>query len=78
MSRISLTEGSVPRSLVRFAVPFMLASLLQVLYGAVDLFVVGRFADTAAVSAVSTGSQVMSMVTNIVPVSYTHLPRTLP
>ncbi len=66
MSRISLTEGSVPRSLVRFAVPFMLASLLQVLYGAVDLFVVGRFADTAAVSAVSTGSQVMSMVTNIV------------
>lgn len=62
----SLIEGSVTKSLVRFAFPFMLASLLQVLYGAVDLFVVGRFADTAAVSAVSTGSQVMSMVTNIV------------
>ena len=39
---------------------------MQQLYGAVDLLVVGQFCDTAAVSAVSTGSQVMKTITGIV------------
>ena len=40
MKKTSMTEGSVARALVYFAMPFMLSSLLQVLYGAVDLFIV--------------------------------------
>ena len=48
---LSLTEGAIGSTLLRFAVPFLLASLLQALYGAVDLFVVGQYADSAAVSA---------------------------
>ena len=62
----SLTEGNVMTTLVRFAVPFLLASILQSLYGAVDLLIVGKFADSAGMSAVSTGSQVMSTITNII------------
>ena len=57
----SLTEGNVYKTLLGFSIPFMLAQLLQALYGAVDLMVVGQFAETADVSAVSMGSQIMYM-----------------
>lgn len=61
-----LTEGKIGPTLLRFALPFLLSSFLQALYGAVDLFVVGRFADSAAVSAVAIGSQVMQTLTGII------------
>ncbi|MFQ8581490.1 MAG: MATE family efflux transporter [Holdemania massiliensis] len=44
---------------MKFTVPIMIALILQALYGAVDLLVVGQFASPEAVSAVATGSQVM-------------------
>ena len=66
MKNLSLTEGRVAPTLVRFALPFMLSSLLQSLYGAADLFVVGRYAGAAAVSGVSIGSQIMSTVTMLI------------
>ena len=56
MKQLTLTEGRVAPTLVRFALPFMLSSLLQSLYGAADLFVVGQYAGAAAVSGVSIGS----------------------
>ena len=66
MSQTSLTRGNVKGALVRFALPFLGASLLQFLYGAVDLIVVGQFDDQAGITAVSTGSQVMQAVTNFI------------
>ncbi len=66
MKQYSLTESPVTSTLVRFAVPILLSALLQSLYGATDLFVVGRFADAAAVSAVSIGTQLMSTVTMLI------------
>lgn len=66
MEKNELTEGRIGPALMRFAGPFLLASFLQALYGAVDLFVVGRYADSAAVSAVAIGSQVMQTVTWII------------
>ena len=66
MSQTSLTQGDVKGALIRFALPFLGASLLQFLYGAVDLIVVGQFDDQAGITAVSTGSQVMQAVTNFV------------
>lgn len=64
--RYSLTRGHIGKALIRFALPFLLASFLQALYGAVDLFVVGQFANSAAVSAVAIGSQVMQTITGII------------
>ena len=61
-----LTEGSIFKSLMKFSFPFLLASLLQAFYGAADLFVVGQYADSAAVSAVAIGSQVMQTITGII------------
>ena len=59
-------EGAILPSLLKFAVPVLLTLVLQALYGAVDLWAVGMFATTADISAVSTGSQTMQIVTGIV------------
>ena len=56
------TQGNILSSLVRFMIPVFLAMLLQDLYGAVDLLIVGRFATTADVSGVTTGAQIMNMI----------------
>lgn len=64
--RQNLAQGRVGVTLLKFAGPFLLASLLQALYGAADLFVVGRFADAAAVSGVSIGSQIMQTLTGVI------------
>lgn len=66
MSEHHLIGGDVRKALVRFAIPFLGASLLQFLYGAVDLMIVGRFGDAAAVSAVATGSQLMQTLTGLI------------
>lgn len=63
---LSLTQGDVKTTLLRFTLPFLAASLLQFLYGAADLVIVGQFADAAGIAAVSTGSQVMQAVTGLV------------
>lgn len=65
MNQSALIQGDVKRSLFRFTLPFLAATLLQFLYGAVDIVIVGRFADTAGVSAVATGSQIMSTATGL-------------
>lgn len=46
--------------------PVLGALILQAAYGAVDLLVVGQFGSTAGLSAVSTGSQVLNLVTFVV------------
>lgn len=66
MKENQLTEGNIFTSLIRFAIPFFIANLLQSLYGAVDLFVVGRYCSAKSVAAVSTGTQVTQIVTSLV------------
>ncbi len=58
-------NGPILSPLLRFAGPVLLALFLQAMYGAVDLIVVGKFAGTADISAVSTGSQAMHLVTSL-------------
>ena len=62
----TLTEGSIPLLLTRFAIPYMAANLLQALYGAADMIIVGQFTDAAGLSAVSIGSQFIFMINSIV------------
>ena len=66
MKELDLTQGSVPKVLLQFALPFLLANLLQALYGGADLFVVGIYDDAASVAGVAIGSQVMQTVTGII------------
>ena len=64
--RIDFTEGKIISKLLVFAGPVLLALFLQAMYGAVDLLVVGKFGTSADVSAVSTGSQIMMTITNLI------------
>lgn len=66
MNNADFTRGKIVLPLVRFVFPILFAMLIQSLYGAADLLVVGRFSDAAGVSAVSVGSQVMMSVTMVV------------
>ena len=51
----TFTRGPILSTLLKFALPVLLALLLQAMYGAVDLQVVGKFGTAADISAVSTG-----------------------
>lgn len=61
-----LTQGNLSRTLLTFAFPFLLANLIQALYGAVDLIIIGQFSDASAIAAVSIGTQVMQILTSLV------------
>lgn len=64
--KTDFTQGSILRKLCLFMLPVLGALILQAAYGAVDLLVVGRFGSTSGLSAVSTGSQVLNLVTFVV------------
>ncbi len=60
------TQGSILKKLSLFMLPVLGALILQAAYGAVDLLVVGQFGSTEGLSAVSTGSQILNLVTFVV------------
>lgn len=62
----NFTEGPILSSLVRFALPLLAALLLQSLYGAVDLFIVGHFGNETSVVGVGTGSAIMLFVNTVI------------
>lgn len=64
--KTDFTQGNILKKLVPFMIPILGALVLQAAYGAVDLLVVGRFGSTSGLSAVSTGSQILNLVTFVV------------
>lgn len=57
------TTGSIPKKMIGFMLPVLGALILQAMYGAVDLMIVGRFGTTEGISGVTTGSSIMNLVT---------------
>ncbi len=62
----NLTSGSVAKTMVLFALPYILSYFLQTLYGMADLFIIGQFYGVDSITAVSNGSQIMHMITVII------------
>jgi putative MATE family efflux protein len=58
--RKNFTEGNVNKQLIHFAIPFLLAQLLQAFYSLVDMLVVGRFMGDMGIAAVN-NSTVLTM-----------------
>ncbi len=58
----NMTEGSIPRHLITYAVPLILGNLFQLTYNAVDSSIVGRFIGKEALAAVGTASPVMNII----------------
>jgi putative MATE family efflux protein len=63
MATRDLTQGSVLRNMVGFSLPYLLSYFMQLLYGLVDLFVIGLYGEVAGTTAVSVGSQFMHFLT---------------
>ena len=57
------TEGSIFKKLITFMMPILGALILQAMYGAVDILVVGWFGTDAGISGVSTGSGIVNLIT---------------
>ncbi len=57
------TQGNIVIKLLKFMIPILGALILQAMYGAVDILVVGQFGTTAGISGVSTGSSIVNLVT---------------
>lgn len=60
-----LTQGSIPRGLLGFALPLILGDLLQQLYNLADTWVVGRFIGEGALAAVGSSYTLMTFLTSI-------------
>lgn len=60
------TQGSVILKMTKFMFPILGAWLLQAMYGAVDMLVVGKFGTDTGISAVATGGNIINLVTAII------------
>ncbi len=62
--RVDITNGPLLSSIVKFAIPLMLASVVQILFNAVDIIVLGHMADTNAVASVGVTGAVTGLLIN--------------
>ena len=60
-----LTTGNVSKKLIKFAVPLLLANLLQSFYSIVDMLVVGRFVGETGLAAISNASMISFIINSI-------------
>ncbi len=60
------TTGSIFKKMILFMIPILGSLILQAMYGAVDLMVVGQFGTTSGLSGISTGSNIMNFATFVV------------
>lgn len=62
---IDMTQGSVLKSIIAFAIPLMLTNVLQLLYNAADTVVVGRWAGMQAIASVGATSSLYFFVVSM-------------
>lgn len=62
---VDMTEGSIVRHLINFALPLLIGNIFQQLYNTVDTWVVGNYVSNEAFSAVGTVGPVMNMLIGI-------------
>lgn len=62
---IDMCNGSIIKKMLIFTVPLMFSSMLQLLFNAADVIVVGRYAGKAALGAVGSTSSLINLITNL-------------
>ena len=66
MTESNFLNGRITLPLIKFTIPLALAMIVQALYGAVDMVIVGQLGTTADVAAVGIGSLIMQALTAVV------------
>ncbi len=62
---VDMTRGSIVRHIIAFAIPIMISGILQNLYNAADMIVVGKFAGRTSLAAVGSTSSAINLMLNI-------------
>ena len=62
---IDMINGTIMPKLITFAIPLMFSGILQLLFNAVDIIVVGRFSGSQSLAAVGSTSSLINMLTNL-------------
>ena len=62
---IDMCNGSIMDKLISFSLPLMLSSILQLMFNAVDIIVVGRFSSSQALAAVGATTALINIFTNL-------------
>nr|WP_330397714.1 MATE family efflux transporter [Lachnoclostridium sp. An169] len=62
---IDMCNGSIMDKLISFSLPLMLSSILQLMFNAVDIIVIGRFSTSQALAAVGSTTALISIFTNL-------------
>lgn len=61
----SMLEGPLLPNIILYAIPIILTNLLQLLFNAADLIVVGRFCGSISVASVGATSAITSLIVNL-------------
>ena len=59
---ITMTEGSIEKRVIQFAIPILLSNLLQQMYNTLDTIVVGRFVGSTALAAVGSTTALINLI----------------
>lgn len=62
---IDMCNGTLMDKLISFSLPLMLSGILQLLFNAVDIIVVGRFTGSQALAAVGSTTALINIFTNL-------------
>lgn len=62
---VDMLEGPLTKNLFAFALPVMLSGILQLLYNAADVVVVGKFAGHTSLAAVGSTGSLVTLITNL-------------
>ena len=62
---IDMCQGTIMDKLITFALPLMLSGILQLMFNAVDIIVVGRFSGSQALAAVGSTTALINVFTNL-------------
>lgn len=62
---LDMTKGAILPNILRFAIPYMLTSMLNIFYNAADLIVVSRWTGSLAMSSVGATSSLTSLITTL-------------
>ncbi len=64
-SILDMTTGPFLKKMLRFSIPLMLTGMLQLIYNAADIMVVGRFAGSNSLAAVGSTSSLVNLIINL-------------
>lgn len=62
---VDMTQGNIFKTLIKFTIPIIIAGVLQALYTAIDMAVVGKFSGSGSLAAVTSTTPAINLMINV-------------